>query len=76
MINKLIGLYGDLLDERDSKRNFKKDHMAMRFSRPALRVQGKTLWAGLLRASGLLYGARKWVQRNGAIVLTFHRVHG
>lgn len=31
-------------------------------------------WAGLLRVSGLLFIARKWVQRNGAIVLTFHRV--
>jgi peptidoglycan/xylan/chitin deacetylase (PgdA/CDA1 family) len=31
-------------------------------------------WAGLLRASGLLYLAKKWVQRKGAIVLTFHRV--
>lgn len=31
-------------------------------------------WASLLRASGMLYLAKKWVQRNGAIVLTFHRV--
>jgi glycosyltransferase involved in cell wall biosynthesis/peptidoglycan/xylan/chitin deacetylase (PgdA/CDA1 family) len=74
MINKLIGLYRDLLEERDSKRNLKKDYKVMPFARPALRAQGKTLWAGLLRASGLLYVARKWVQRNGAIVLTFHRV--
>jgi len=31
-------------------------------------------WAGLLRASGMLRLARKWVQRHGSIVLTFHRV--
>jgi peptidoglycan/xylan/chitin deacetylase (PgdA/CDA1 family) len=31
-------------------------------------------WASLLRASGMLYLAKKWVQRHGAIVLTFHRV--
>ena len=31
-------------------------------------------WATLLRASGLLYLAKKWVRRHGAIVLTFHRV--
>lgn len=39
-----------------------------------LRAQGKAFWASLLRASGVLYLARKWVQRRGAIVLTFHRV--
>src|SRR5438445_4747281 len=44
------------------------------FSRSTLRAHGKTFWAGLLRASGMLYLARKWVQRHGAIVLTFHRV--
>jgi len=44
------------------------------FTRSALRAQGKTFWAGLLRASGLLYLARNWVRRHGAIVLTFHRV--
>jgi peptidoglycan/xylan/chitin deacetylase (PgdA/CDA1 family) len=44
------------------------------FTRSTLRAHGKAFWAGLLRASGLLYLARKWVQRHGAIVLTFHRV--
>lgn len=34
----------------------------------------KAVWAGLLRASGMLLLARKWVQRQGPIVLTFHRV--
>ncbi|HEX4602556.1 MAG TPA: polysaccharide deacetylase family protein [Candidatus Angelobacter sp.] len=48
--------------------------MARPFTRPVLRAQGKAFWAGLLRASGLLYLAKKWVRRNGAIVLTFHRV--
>jgi peptidoglycan/xylan/chitin deacetylase (PgdA/CDA1 family) len=48
--------------------------MARPFTRSALRAHGKTFWAGVLRASGLLYLARKWVQRRGAIVLTFHRV--
>jgi peptidoglycan/xylan/chitin deacetylase (PgdA/CDA1 family) len=31
-------------------------------------------WASLLRALGVLHLAKKWVERNGAIVLTFHRV--
>src|SRR5436305_14206605 len=44
------------------------------FSRSTLRARGKVFWAGLLRASGMLSLARKWVQRHGAIVLTFHRV--
>jgi len=48
--------------------------MASTFTRSALRAHGKTLWAGLLRASGLLYLATNWVRRHGAIVLTFHRV--
>jgi peptidoglycan/xylan/chitin deacetylase (PgdA/CDA1 family) len=48
--------------------------MARPFNRSALRAHGKVFWAGLLRASGLLPLARKWVQRHGAIVLTFHRV--
>jgi peptidoglycan/xylan/chitin deacetylase (PgdA/CDA1 family) len=48
--------------------------MASPFSRSALRAHGKEFWAGLLRASGMLSLARKWVQRHGAIVLTFHRV--
>jgi peptidoglycan/xylan/chitin deacetylase (PgdA/CDA1 family) len=44
------------------------------FSRSKLRAHGKVFWAGLLRASGVLSLARKWIQRHGAIVLTFHRV--
>ena len=48
--------------------------MASPFSRSALRAHGKVFWAGLLRASGMLSLARKWVQKHGAIVLTFHRV--
>ncbi|HET8888504.1 MAG TPA: polysaccharide deacetylase family protein [Candidatus Angelobacter sp.] len=48
--------------------------MVRPFTRSALRAQGKTLWASLLRASGMLHLARKWVQQNGAIVLTFHRI--
>ncbi|HWF05522.1 MAG TPA: polysaccharide deacetylase family protein [Candidatus Angelobacter sp.] len=48
--------------------------MARPFTRPPLRAQGKMFWASLLRASGMLYLAKKWVQRHGAIVLTFHRV--
>src|SRR6476661_5884437 len=48
--------------------------MASPFSRSALRAHGKVFWAGLLRASGMLSLARKWVQRHGSIVLTFHRV--
>jgi peptidoglycan/xylan/chitin deacetylase (PgdA/CDA1 family) len=48
--------------------------MASPFNRSALRAHGKVFWAGLLRASGMLSLARKWVQRHGAIVLTFHRV--
>ena len=48
--------------------------MASPFKRSALRAHGKVFWAGLLRASGMLSLARKWVQRHGSIVLTFHRV--
>lgn len=48
--------------------------MASPFTRPALRAQGKSFWAGVLRSSGLLYMAKKWVQSKGTIVLTFHRV--
>jgi peptidoglycan/xylan/chitin deacetylase (PgdA/CDA1 family) len=48
--------------------------MARPFTRSALRAHGKTFWAGLLRASGILHLARNWVGRHGAIVLTFHRV--
>lgn len=48
--------------------------MVKPFTRSALRAQGKTFWAGLLRASGMLYLAKSWVRRHGTIVLTFHRV--
>jgi peptidoglycan/xylan/chitin deacetylase (PgdA/CDA1 family) len=48
--------------------------LASPFNRSALRAHGKVFWAGLLRASGMLSLARKWVQRHGSIVLTFHRV--
>lgn len=48
--------------------------MASPFTRSKLRAHGKVFWAGLLRASGMLSLARKWAQRQGAIVLTFHRV--
>ncbi|HEY3767864.1 MAG TPA: polysaccharide deacetylase family protein [Candidatus Angelobacter sp.] len=48
--------------------------MARPFTRSPLRAQGKMFWASLLRVSGMLYLAKKWVQRHGAIVLTFHRV--
>ena len=51
-------------------------NMPSPFTRSALRAQGKTVWASLLRASGMLHLARKWVQRHGTIVLTFHRVLG
>ena len=44
------------------------------FRRSTFRGRGKVFWAGLLRASGMLWLARKWVQRHGSIVLTFHRV--
>jgi peptidoglycan/xylan/chitin deacetylase (PgdA/CDA1 family) len=44
------------------------------FRRSTLRARGKIFWAGLLRVSGMLTLARKWIQRHGAIVLTFHRV--
>lgn len=48
--------------------------MASPFTRSKLRAHGKVFWAGLLRASGMLSLARKWIRRQGAIVLTFHRV--
>jgi peptidoglycan/xylan/chitin deacetylase (PgdA/CDA1 family) len=48
--------------------------MASPFNRSALRAHGKIFWAGLLRTSGMLSLARKWVRGHGAIVLTFHRV--
>jgi peptidoglycan/xylan/chitin deacetylase (PgdA/CDA1 family) len=34
----------------------------------------KTLWVGVLRVSGVLPLAKRWVRRRGALVLTFHRV--
>jgi peptidoglycan/xylan/chitin deacetylase (PgdA/CDA1 family) len=42
-------------------------------SRP-VRAFGKSAWAGLLRASGLLWLAKRWVRSEGTVVLTFHRV--
>ena len=42
-------------------------------SRP-IRALGKSLWAGFLRASGVLWLAKRWVRREGTVVLTFHRV--
>src|SRR5262245_32432732 len=44
------------------------------FTRRRSRARGKSLWAVVLRALGLLRIARMWVRRNGVIVLTFHRV--
>lgn len=44
------------------------------FAKRKSRARGKWLWAGTLRALGLLSLAKRWVRRNGAIVLTFHRV--
>src|ERR1051326_6905225 len=44
------------------------------FRRSTLRARVKAFWAGFLRVSGMLWLARKWVQRHGSIVLTFHRV--
>jgi len=48
--------------------------MASPFTRSELRAHGKVFWASLLRASGMLSLARKWIRRHGVIVLTFHRV--
>jgi peptidoglycan/xylan/chitin deacetylase (PgdA/CDA1 family) len=44
------------------------------FTRSAARARGKALWAGMLRMSGILSLAKRWVRRHGVIVLTFHRV--
>jgi len=44
------------------------------FKRHKARAWGKSLWAGLLRATGLLPLAKAWVRRKGMLVLTFHRV--
>jgi peptidoglycan/xylan/chitin deacetylase (PgdA/CDA1 family) len=43
-------------------------------TRSTARARGKMLWAGALRATGILYLAKRWVRRRGMIVLTFHRV--
>src|SRR5215470_10652092 len=45
-------------------------------TKSAARARVKALWAGLLRISGLLFLAKRWVRRHGVIVLTFHRVLG
>jgi peptidoglycan/xylan/chitin deacetylase (PgdA/CDA1 family) len=42
-------------------------------SRP-VRALGKSAWAGFLRGSGILTLAKRWVKREGPVVLTFHRV--
>jgi len=42
-------------------------------SRP-VRALSKSAWAGLLRGSGILWLAKRWLKREGAVVLTFHRV--
>ncbi|HET9836760.1 MAG TPA: polysaccharide deacetylase family protein [Candidatus Angelobacter sp.] len=44
------------------------------FTRSTIRARGKLLWAGVLRFSGVLRLARRWVRNRGTIVLTFHRV--
>lgn len=44
------------------------------FTKRTLRLRSKSLWALLLRASGLLRLAKRWAGRNGLMVLTFHRV--
>jgi peptidoglycan/xylan/chitin deacetylase (PgdA/CDA1 family) len=44
------------------------------FTRSTTRARGKLLWAGMLRLLGVLPLAKRWVQRRGMIVLTFHRV--
>ena len=43
-------------------------------TRSESRARIKALWAGLLRVSGILPLAKRWVRRKGALVLTFHRV--
>src|SRR5882724_11454773 len=44
------------------------------FIRPTVRARGKVFWARFLRAVGVLRVSRKWVQRQGAVVLAFHRI--
>ena len=46
------------------------------FTRSAVRARGKLFWAGVLRATGVLALAKRWVRRHGTVVLTFHRVLG
>jgi len=44
------------------------------FTRSAPRAHSKSIWAALLRVSGILPLAKSWVRRKGTLVLTFHRV--
>src|SRR5947209_5198793 len=44
------------------------------FTRRPLRALGKSAWAGFLRGTGILPLAKRWVRRQGTVVLTFHRV--
>src|SRR4051794_28305124 len=44
------------------------------FTRRPLRALGKSAWAGFLRTTGILPLAKRWVRRQGTVVLTFHRV--
>jgi peptidoglycan/xylan/chitin deacetylase (PgdA/CDA1 family) len=44
------------------------------FTRSKARAKSKLLWAGLLRACGILPLAKRWIRRHGIVVLTFHRV--
>jgi peptidoglycan/xylan/chitin deacetylase (PgdA/CDA1 family) len=44
------------------------------FTRRTSRARKKYIWAGTLRALGLLAVTKRWVRSRGTIVLTFHRV--
>jgi peptidoglycan/xylan/chitin deacetylase (PgdA/CDA1 family) len=44
------------------------------FTTRTVRAIGKSAWAGLLRSVGILPLAKRWVRRQGTVVLTFHRV--
>ena len=44
------------------------------FTKRPLRALGKCAWAGFLRTIGILTLAKRWVRRQGTVVLTFHRV--
>lgn len=44
------------------------------FTTRPLRAIGKSAWAGFLRSVGILPLAKRWVRRQGTVVLTFHRV--